>query len=304
MSHNVAVKILRSMREESDWVNMWRLADQLRVIFHDSIEILDEAEIAAFHNQEFQEMNHIINTMLDLHPPKETVDRLMHNKLFCTKIKPEQSITQSITRPSIGPSPFTIIFQGSSLKTIRSFFRACTDIVLASTIYYVYDTSSIEETETMLHLPTTTPHDEVKRETNHEIGFVMPRTLCVPWPGQSFALSGIQPLKEQLFETLVLTPYVLIIKNDWTFIDEIDYLTILRTILDGDESTGQVILGTDNQNEPQSDEDVRYERRKCFVSHGRQLNLETPSMIAHHVLRERPGRLSKSVRLAGTQCHR
>lgn len=83
-NHRVAKAVLCNRQMNSDWAISWYFAQQFLKIFPDSVDIKDEASLAAFYCKEYIISAEIINDLLNLKPPEYMIERVMGNKRFCT----------------------------------------------------------------------------------------------------------------------------------------------------------------------------------------------------------------------------
>lgn len=225
----VAKTVLGNRRINSDWLVGWYFAQELLKIFPDSVEIKDEASLAAFYVKEYTQSAEIINDLLNLKPPRHMIARVMGNKRFCAphlirKAVERPDDTHLVERPDdnesgdqgrLEHSPYIFVCRGTSAASVKNFLVHCTDNHLFSHFYYLYS----DEDE----------YDE-KAKMGHHFEFV------------KYDSSILKSLGDRC------TPYIFNMVGDWLFFDRRNYVTIMRDIIDSagnGASYGQVLM---NQN--------------------------------------------------------
>ena len=270
----VAKTILGNRRMNNDWLVGWYFAQKLLKIFPDSLDIKDEASLAAYYSKEYTRSAEIINDLLDLKPPRHMIGRVMGNKRFCTPHLMRKALLpvddgyesdDDQIKGRLDYSPYIFVCKGTSAASIRNFLRYCTDTHLFSHLYYLYDND--DEMVTMdKELPKYFEFVKYDKSLLHSLG-----EKC--------------------------TPYIFNMVGDWLFFDRRNYVTIMRDIIDsaGNEtdygaSYGQVLM---NQNYSHSVDDWSQEGDEKYTSLERRYyedNIEfdgfTPSLLNREVLYE------------------
>jgi len=216
-NYRVAKTVLGNRRVNGDWVTDWYFAQELLKIFPDSVEIKDEASLAAFYSEEYARSAEIINDLLNLKPPRYMIARVMGNKRFCA---PHLLRNLSLDggyeniEDRLEHSPYIFVCRGTSAASVKNFLRHCTDAHLFSHFYYLYE--------------------------NDEEMVKMDRELPPYFEFVKYDSSILNSLGDRC------TPYIFNMVGDWFFFDRRNYVTIMRDIIDSDEdSYGQVLM---NQN--------------------------------------------------------
>ncbi len=239
-NYRVANTILGNRRTNNDWPTNWFYAEQLIKIFPDSVEIKDEASLAAFYSNKFTRAAEIINDILNLKPPRHMIGRVMGNKTFCAHhllskalfTKDDDHCTQDETT-HLEYSPFIFVCHDTSATTVINFLNNCADAHLFSHLYYLY-----KDDDEMLKMNKDLPD----------------KFEFVKYDG-----GILESLKDKC------TPYIFNVVGDWTFFDKRNYLTIMRDIIDSagnGGSYGQVLM---NQNCSSSLGDWSQEGVECFT---------------------------------------
>ena len=214
----VAKTVLGNRRMNSDWLVSWYFAQELLKIFPDSVEIKDEASLAAFYTKEYTRSAEIINDLLNLKPPRHMIARVMGNKRFCAPhlmrkalLPVDNESDSDQIEGQLDHSPYIFVCRGTSAVSVKNFLRYCTDAHLFSHFYYLYD-------------------DEMDAELPKYFEFV------------KYDGSILNSLGDRC------TPYIFNMVGDWLFFDRRNYVTIMRDIIDSagnGASYGQVRM---NQN--------------------------------------------------------
>jgi hypothetical protein len=265
----VAKTMLANRRMNSDWLTDWYFAQELLKIFPDSVEIKDEASLAAFYSKEYTRSAEIINDLLNLKPPRHMIARVMENKRFCaphlvrTALLPFDDGYESADdiEGRLNHSPYIFVCRGTSATSIRNFMRNCTDAHLFSHFYYLYD------------------NDDEMAKIDKEL------PKCFEFVKYD---SGIlNSLGDRC------TPYIFNMVGDWLFFDRRNYVTIMRDIIDSagnGASYGQVIM---NQNYSWSVDDWSHEGNEKYTPLERryyedstEFDGSAPSLLNREVLYE------------------
>ena len=291
----VAKTVLGNRRMNSDWLAGWYFAQELLKIFPDSVEIKDEASLAAFYSKEYTRSAEIINDLLDLKPPRHMIARIMGNKRFCAPhllrkalltvdnaygperpaARPEDAYGPE--RPAARPedayesdsdqiegrlehSPYIFVCRGTSAVSVKNFLRHCTDAHLFSHFYYLYNDDEMVK---------------IDAELPKYFEFV------------KYNSSILNSLGDRC------TPYIFNMVGDWLFFDRRNYVTIMRDIIDSagnGASYGQVLM---NQNYSASVDDWSQEGGEKYTGLERRYyedNTEfdgsAPSLLNREVLYE------------------
>ena len=218
-NYRVAKTVLGNRRMNSDWLVGWFFAQKLLKIFPDSVEIKDEASLAAFYSKEYDRSAEIINDLLNLKPPRHMIARVMGNKRFCSPhlvkkvLQAQQTSSPDKIEGQLDHSPYIFVCRGTSAATVRNFLEHCSDAYLFSHFYYLYDND-----------------EEMDRDLPQYFEFVKHDSSLLKSLGDK------------------CTPYIFNMEGDWLFFDRRNYVTILRDIIDSagnGASYGQVLM---NQN--------------------------------------------------------
>lgn len=256
-NYRVAKTILGNRRINSDWVVAWHFAQGLLQIFPDSIEIKDEASLAAFYSKEYLKSAEIINDLLEMKPPRYMVARVMGNKRFCVphlieqarKVKNEDEI---IRWPGLY-SPYIFVCKNTSKRTINSFINHCTDWNLFSHFYYLYDSDQSSD------IPPYFEMIKYDKSILNSLG-----SKC--------------------------TPYIFNMVGDWMFFDKRNYVTIMRDILDSagnDSSYGQVLLNSQSIDDWSNKGTEKYtELERRYFEDVAEFDGLAPSLINREILYE------------------
>lgn len=290
----IAKTVLANRRMNSDWFVGWEFAKHLLKIFPDSIDIKDEAALAAYYSKNYIKSAEIINEILDSHPNRILLTRVMENKRFCvphllnkalededegyesnenheshvnneSHENNENNENHETSLNNLKNSPFIFVCSGSSVKTVKNFLKYCTDVHLFSHFYYLYD----NENEKKNIKPTFPKYFE----------FVQ------------FNKSILNSLGNKC------TAYIFNMVGNWVFFDRRNYVTIMRDILDSaghGTSYGQVLI---NQNYSQFNSkkitDWNYEGYEKYTTLSRRyyetvndIDLISPSLLNREVLYE------------------
>jgi len=261
----VAKTILGNRRMNSDWSVGWYFAKKLLKIFPDSVDIKDEASIAAFYSKEYIRSAEIINDLLNMKPPRHMIPRVMENKRFCTphlmsKASFEASFEDSKEKieGQLKHSPYIFVCRRTSDVTIKNFLKHCTDAYLFSHFYYLYDNE-----------------DEMDKEIPQFFEFV------------KYDNSILNSLGDKC------TPYIFNMVGDWLFFDKRNYVTIMRDIIDSagnGDSYGQVLMNQNYSNsvtewtQEGSEKYTELERR--YYEDITEFNHLSPSLINREIFYE------------------
>jgi hypothetical protein len=206
-NHPVAVAIVRNMRKKKEWVNALEYVNLFLSIFPESIDLLDEASLISYFLGNYFQSLEFSNALIEL-KPKENLDRYTNNKIFSIQqlnnvFDKIYKIPQLLYTPN---SPFTLICENCSEKTISNFLSLCLDRKLFNSYIVIYD-----DEKSKLNLPSY---------------FIQEKK------------------KSNLIETIGknLTPYIFYISKNWKFFEKKKYLSLMRNILDTKESYGQVFM--------------------------------------------------------------
>lgn len=223
-NHRVAKTVIGNRRVNSDWAAAWYFAKDLLNIFPDSVDIKDEASLAAFYSGDYMKSAEIINDLLDLKPPRHMVSRVMSNKRFCTPylidkakkslIPMDEGYENEKIIGQLDYSPFIFVCMNTCPSTVENFLMYCTDAYLFSHFYYLYEK---DDDLNMKDLP-------------HYFE-------CIKYNDTILNSLGDK-----------CTPYIFNMVGDWLFFDKRNYVTIMRDIIDSagnGTSYGQVLM---NQN--------------------------------------------------------
>lgn len=262
----VAKTVLGNRRMNSDWLVGWYFAQELLKIFPDSVEIKDEASLAAFYSKEYTRSAEIINDLLNLKPPRHMIARVMGNKRFCTPHLMRKALlpvddgyeSDDHVEGQLDHSPYIFVCRGTSAASIKNFLRHCTDAHLFSHFYYLYDND-----------------DEMDGELPRYFEFV------------KYDSSILNSLGDRC------TPYIFNMVGDWLFFDRRNYVTIMRDIIDSagnGASYGQVLM---NQNYSDSVDDWSQEGSEKYTGLERryyedsaEFDGSAPSLLNREVLYE------------------
>jgi hypothetical protein len=266
----VAKTILGNRRMNSDWLVGWYFAQELLKIFPDSVEIKDEASLAAFYSKEYTRSAEIINDLLNLKPQRYMIARVMGNKRFCAPHLMRKALlpvddgyesADDQIEGRLDHTPYIFVCRGTSAASIRSFLRHCTDAHLFSHFYYLYDNDD-EMVEMKKKLPNY--FEFVKYDSNI-----------------------LNSLGDRC------TPYIFNMVGDWLFFDKRNYVTIMRDIIDSagnGASYGQVLM---NQNYSDSVDDWSQEGNEKYTPLERryyedstEFDGSAPSLLNREVLYE------------------
>jgi hypothetical protein len=290
-NYRVAKTVLGNRRMESDWLMGWYFAQKLLKIFPDSVEIKDEASLAAFYSKEYDRSAEIINDLLDLKPPRHMIARVMGNKRFCAPHLLKKALlasqAQQIASPDEGygsdasdkeghldHSPYIFVCRGTSAATVRNFLEHCSDAYLFSHFYYLYDND--EEMVKMDHGPEVSSNRPlVAQELPQYFEFV------------KYDSSLLNSLGDKC------SPYIFNMEGDWLFFDRRNYVTILRDIIDSagnGASYGQVLMNqnyscsVDDWSQEGSEKYTGLERR--YYEDSASFDGSSPALLNREVLYE------------------
>lgn len=279
----VAEAVLVNSRMNSSWLVGWAFAQELLKIFPDSVEIKDEASLAAFYSQEYTRSAEIINDMINLKPPRHMIARVMVNKRFCVPHLMRKALLDSAAVDSaavdngygsdemlsdeiegrLDHSSYIFVCRKTSAVSVKNFLRHCSDAYLFSHFYYLYDNED-EMVKMGEELPS---YFEFVKYENSILNSLWDR--C--------------------------TPYIFNMVGDWLFFDRRNYVTIMRDIIDSadnEASYGQVLM---NQNYYYSDslDDWSQEGSEKYTSSERryyednpEFDGSAPSLLNREVLYE------------------
>lgn len=265
----VAKTVLGNRRMNSDWLVGWYFAQELLKIFPDSVEIKDEASLAAFYSKEYTRSAEIINDLLNLKPPRHMIARVMGNKRFCASHLVRKALLPVGGYESdadhiegrLDHSPYIFVCRGTSAASVKNFLRHCADAHLFSHFYYLYDND-----------------DEMVK-----MGGELPRYFEFV----KYDSSILNSLGDRC------TPYIFNMVGDWLFFDRRNYVTIMRDIIDSagnGASYGQVLM---NQNYSGSVDDWSQEGSEKYTSLERRYYEDSaefegsaPSLLNREVLYE------------------
>jgi len=265
-NYRVAKTVLRS-RANEDWLVNWHFAQELLKIFPDSVEIKDEASIAAFYSKHYDRCTEIINDLLNLKPPRHMIGRVMRNKMFCTQHIMRKALLQIDEKDKIDRiegqlkhSPYIFVCKDTSATTIKNFLNHCSDAYLFSRFYYLYDDEIDEE-----KVQKISPYFEFVR----------------------YEKSIVNSLRQ-----VFCSPYIFNMEGDWLFFDRRNYVTIMRDIIDSagnGDSYGQVLM---NQNYSYSvdgcqegiEKYTELERR--YYEDNTEFDASSPSLLNREILYE------------------
>lgn len=217
----VAKTVLGNRRMNSDWLVGWYFAQELLKIFPDSVEIKDEASLAAFYSNEYTRSAEIINDLLNLKPPRYMIARVMGNKSFCAPHLMKKALlslndeSDDQIEGRLDHSPYIFVCRGTSAVSVKNFLRHCTDAHLFSRFYCLYN----DDDDMVQHDELPKYFEFVKYDSNI-----------------------LNSLGDRC------TPYIFNMVGDWLFFDRRNYVTIMRDIIDSADngaSYGQVLM---NQN--------------------------------------------------------
>lgn len=204
-NHYTAVCIVRNMRKKKEFVTALQYVKLFLSVFPESIDLLDEASLISYFLGNYLQSLEFSNTLLELRP-KENLDRYNNNKIFSIqqlnkKLNQVHKLPQLIYTPN---SPFILVCENSSVKTISNFLSVCLDRNLFNSYIYIYEKDKLE-------LPSY---------------FIQEKK------------------KNSLIETVGknLTPYIFYISKNWKFFEKKKYISLMRDILDSKEIYGQVFI--------------------------------------------------------------
>lgn len=268
-NYRVAKTVLSNRRLNNDWQVDWYFAQEFLKIFPNSVEIKDEASLAAFYSKEYVRSAEIINDLLTLKPPHHMIARVMGNKRFCAPHLIKNAIqvdegyesdTDKI-KGQLDHSPYIFVCKGTSATTVSNFLKHCSDAHIFSHFYYLYDSD-----EEMV---------KMGRELPRYFEFV------------KYDNGILNSLGDRC------SPYIFNMEGDWLFFDRRNYATILRDIIDSaddDASYGQVLM---NQNNSGGVDDWSQEGSEKYTGLGRRyyedsvaFDSSSPSLINREVLYE------------------
>jgi hypothetical protein len=266
----VANTILGNRRMNNDWLAGWYFAQELLKIFPDSVEIKDEASLAAFYSKEYTRSAEIINDLLNLKPQRHMIARVMGNKRFCAPHLMRKALlpvddgyesSDDQIEGRLDYSPYIFVCRGTSTDSIKNFLRHCADAHLFSHFYYIYDND-----------------DEMVR---------MDKELPKYFEFVKYESGILNSLGDRC------TPYIFNMVGDWLFFDRRNYVTIMRDIIDSagnGASYGQVLM---NQNYSGSVDDWSHEGNEKYTPLERryyedstEFDGEAPSLLNREILYE------------------
>jgi len=268
-NYRVAKTVLGNRRMNGDWLVGWYFAQELLKIFPDSVEIKDEASLAAFYSKEYTRSAEIINDLLNLKPPRHMIARVMGNKRFCTPHLMRKALlpvddgyeSDDQIKGRLDHSPYIFVCRGTAAASVNNFLRHCSDAHLFSYFYYLYDND-----------------DEMVK---------MDKELPKYFELVKYDSSILNSLGDKC------TPYIFNMVGDWLFFDRRNYVTIMRDIIDsaGNEASyGQVLM---NQNYSGSVDDWSQEGSEKYTSLERRYYEDSaefegsaPSLLNREVLYE------------------
>ena len=264
-NHRVAKTVLANGRVNNDWLVNWTYSQKFLEIFPDSVNIKDEASLAAFYSNEYDHSVRIINDLLNLKPPRHMIARVMGNKKFCLRhlVKTalhEENVSDEIDG-QLDNSPYIFVCRGTSATTVRNFIKHCSDAYLFSHFYYLYD----------------------KSEQTVKLELEFPRYFeFVKYDSSLLNSLGIK-----------CYPYIFNMQGDWLFFDKRNYVTIMRDIVDSagnGGSYGQVLM---NQNYSHNVDDWEQEGNEKYTESERRyyeddtlFDGSSPSFINREILYE------------------
>ena len=234
---------------EKKWETLWRYAEPLMAIFTHSIEIKDEASIAAFYLQNYQQCIDIINDLL-MTPGLDAsfIDRITRNKSYCLDwMKQKAKKTWSIPTIITTPSPFVLVCHATTWNHVAHFLTSCQDAAQFSKLYYTFDDDD-------------DPPPEWATSFTHLNNIQWP---CVydEW-----------------------TPYIFLMTGSWLFFDKRPYLSLTQSIIDAkDPSFAQVFVNKQADNLDYSHV-PRLNIRYCTLH--QPLDMTQPSLIYREILFE------------------
>ncbi len=271
-NYRVAKTVLGNRRMNSDWLVGWYFAQELLKIFPDSVEIKDEASLAAFYSNEYTRSAEIINDLLNLKPPRHMIARVMGNKRFCAPYLMKKTLLslndesddnqiEGILDHRLDHSPYIFVCRGTSAVFVKNFLRHCTDAYLFSHFYYLYND---DDDMVMMNAELPKYFEFVKYDS-----------------------SILNSLGDRC------TPYIFNMVGDWLFFDRRNYVTIMRDMIDSADngaSYGQVLM---NQNYSGSVDDWSSEGSEKYTEMERryyediaEFDESAPSLLNREVLYE------------------
>ena len=264
----VAKTILVNSRVNSNWLVGWYFAQELLKIFPDSVEIKDEASLAAFYSKEYTRSAEIINDLLNLKPQRHMIARVMGNKRFCAPhlmrkalLSVDNGHESEEIEGRLDHSPYIFVCRGTSAVSVKNFLRHCTDMHLFSHFYYLYDNE-----------------DEMVK---------MGEELPIYFEFVKYENSILNSLWDRC------TPYIFNMAGDWLFFDRRNYVTIMRDIIDSagnGASYGQVLMNNnysdsvDDWSPEGSEKYTSLERR--YYEDNAEFDGSAPSLLNREVLYE------------------
>lgn len=266
----VAKTVLGNRRMNSDWLVGWYFAQELLKIFPDSVEIKDEASLAAFYSKEYTRSAEIINDLLNLKPPRHMIARVMGNKRFCAPHLMRKALLaidegyesdDEQIEGQLDHSPYIFVCRGTSAVSVKNFLRHCTDAHLFSHFYYLYN----DDNEMV----------KMDKELPKYFKFV------------KYDSSILSSLGDRCM------PYIFNMVGDWLFFDRRNYVTIMRDIIDSagnGASYGQVLMNqnysgsVDDWSQEGSEKYTGLERR--YYEDSTEFDGSAPSLLNREVLYE------------------
>ncbi len=189
-------------------------------VYPKSIPLKEELAIFYFYTGRYNDSQSLLNTIMDMRPDDDVLDRCIFNKRL---------VVEKVSPPPILPvvlAPFPLVTMSITtcrrldlfMKTMDSFLANCLDHNLICKYICVDDNSSEGDRATM-------------KKAYPFIDFIM----------KDDSEKG-HAKSMQIIASKVKTPYLLHLEDDWVFFDKRDYISDMIEILEDDPQIGQVLF--------------------------------------------------------------